>query len=102
MTARIGVLILIATLSLTGSWLLGYHEGQKTGAFRLLHEMGADSATVSARSESNGIEKGRDQVCGEIRRYKFSMAKELDENTQICGWPDMDGPEESNSSSRSE
>jgi hypothetical protein len=58
--------------------------------------MGADPAAVSARSENNGIEKGRDQVCGEIRRYKFSMAKDLDENTQICGWPDMDDPKKSN------
>ena len=96
MIGRIGVLILMAMLSLAASWMLGYREGQKTGAFRLLHEMGAEPATVNARSENNGIEKGRDQVCDEIRRYKESMARDLDENTQICGWPDMDGPENSN------
>ena len=39
MTGRIGVLILMATLSLTASWMLGYREGQQTGAFHLLREM---------------------------------------------------------------
>jgi hypothetical protein len=92
MTGRALVLILIATLSLAASWLLGYREGQVTGAFRLLHEMGEEDA----RDEHVGIDKGRDQVCNEIRRYKFSMAKDLDENTEICGWPDMDGPNFSN------
>lgn len=96
MKGRTGVLILLVTLSLTASWLFGYHEGQQTGAFRMLREMGADPAAVSARSESDGIDRGRDQVCNEIRRYKFSIAKDLDENTQICCWSDMDGPENSN------
>ncbi len=84
-------LALIAIPGLAASWMLGYHEGQQTGAYRMLHQL--DSGDTR---EKNGIEKGRDQVCDEIRRYKFSMAKDLDEHTKICGWADMDKAENSN------
>jgi hypothetical protein len=89
MTARVLVLLLLATLGFAASWLLGYQMGQRTGAFHLLYEMGEQEGIdyKAAKDES------RDQVCNEIRRYKLSMAKDLDENTQICGWSDMDGPE---------
>ncbi len=96
MTGRIGVLIILATLSLTASWMLGYREGQQTGAFSLLHQMGAENDKKNENDKNAGVDKGRDQVCDEIRRYKESMARDLDENTQICGWPDMDDPQNSN------
>jgi hypothetical protein len=96
MKGRDTALILFAALCCVTTWLIGYHQGQQTGAFHLLREMGADSAAIDAKSENDGIEKGREQVCNEIRRYKFSMAKDLDENTQICGWRDMDNLENSN------
>jgi hypothetical protein len=89
MKGSAGVLILLAALGLAGSWLLGYREGEQTGAFGMLHQ-------IRAEVEKAGIDKGRDQVCDEIRNYKFSMAKDLDQNTQICGWPDMGGPKNSN------
>jgi hypothetical protein len=91
MTARIGILILFATLSLMASWMLGYREGQQTGAFQLLRQMNR-TYQIDVK---NAADVDRDRVCDEIRDYKLSMARDLDENTQICGWPDMDGPENS-------
>lgn len=85
-------LIVIAALSSAASWMIGYHQGQRTGAFHLLREMDANYVRDSKADIDEGRDKGRDQVCDDIRRYKFSIAKDLDENTQICGWPDMDGP----------
>ena len=92
MTARAGVLILLAALGCVTSWLHGYREGQRTGAYQLLRE----TDTSYTRDVKNGMDMDRDRVCNEIRRYKLSMARDLDENTEICGWPDMDGPEDSN------
>jgi hypothetical protein len=91
-TARAGVLILTAALAMAGSWLLGYRQGQQIGAFQLVRQMDQSYS----RDVKDGMDMDRDQVCGEIRRYKPSIARDLDENTQICGWPDMDGPDESN------
>ena len=48
------------------------------------------------RDIKNNNDMDRDEVCNEIRAYKKSIARDLDENTQICGWRDMDGPEISN------
>jgi len=87
MTARAGVMILIAVLSLATSWLWGYHEGQQTGAFSLLHQIEEKQQIDAAQ---NNLDMDRDQVCNEIRSYKLSIAKDLDENTEICGWRDMD------------
>jgi len=95
MKGRASVLILLAVLGCVTSWMLGYREGQLTGAFSLLHQMGPEN-DKNENDQNDGIDKGRDQVCDEIRRYKESMARDLDENTQICGWRDMDGPENSN------
>jgi hypothetical protein len=89
MDGRISVLILIAALVCVASWLLGYQQGQRTGAFELVREMDVSYA----RDVKNDSDMDRDQVCNEIRRYKKSIARDLDENTQICGWRDMDGPE---------
>ncbi|MBI3678525.1 MAG: hypothetical protein HY243_18100 [Proteobacteria bacterium] len=94
MTARTGILILLAIVCLTTSWMLGYREGQQEGAFRLLRE-GAEY-TIDTKEIKDVMDMDRDQVCNEIRDYKLSMARDLDENTQICGWPDMDGPKNSN------
>ena len=90
--ARAGVLLFVVALGLVGSWLFGYHEGQRTGAYNLLRQMDR-TYEIDVK---NAKDMDRDQVCNEIRSYKLSMAKDLDENTQICGWPDMDGPENSN------
>jgi len=87
MTARVGVLILIAVLSLATSWLWGYHEGQQTGAFSLLQQIKEKQEIDDAQ---NNLDMDRDKVCNEIRSYKLSIAKDLDENTDICGWRDMD------------
>ena len=87
--------------------MIGYREGQQTGAFRLVHDMDvsydknlkdaiSDDRLSYDRDASNMMDKDRDTVCNEIRRYKLSIAKDLDENTQICGWRDMDGPENPN------
>ena len=92
MMGRVGVLILLWALSLTAGWMLGYREGQQTGAFRLVHEMDVSYD----RDVKNNKDIDRDQICNEIRSYKLSIARDLDENTQICGWRDMDGPENSN------
>jgi hypothetical protein len=92
MIARVSILLFTEALALVAGWLLGYHEGQSTGAFYLLHQMGR----TYTRDVNNGMDMDRDQVCGEIRRYKESVARDLDENTQICGYPDIDGPENSN------
>ena len=92
MKGRDTALILLAALCCVTSWLLGYHQGQQTGAFHLLREMDT-SFTLDVK---NAKDIDRDQVCNEIRRYKLSMARDLDENTQICGWPDMDDAENSN------
>ena len=46
------------------NWLVGYNQGLR-----------------------EGIDQGHDDVCNAIKRYKPSMAEDLDENTQICGWP---------------
>ena len=80
MKGRASVLILLAALGCLTSWLLGYHEGQRSGAFQLLRQAN-ESCT---RDVKNDMDTDRDQVCNEIRRYKLSMAKDLDENTQIC------------------
>jgi hypothetical protein len=92
MKGRDSVLILLAALCCMTSWLVGYHQGQHTGAFRLMREMDR-SFTLDVK---NAADMDRDQVCNEIGRYKLSMVRDLDEHTQICGWPDMDGPEDSN------
>lgn len=92
MKGRASALVLILAVGCVTSWLLGYHEGQQTGAFRLLREMDR----TYKLDIKNATDIDRDQVGDEIRSYKFSMAKDLDENTQICGWPDMDGPEKLN------
>lgn len=84
---RTGILILLGTLSLMTSWLWGYHEGQQTGAFSLLHQIEGRQEIDEAQ---NNLDMDRDQVCNEIRSYKLSIAKDLDENTEICGWRDMD------------
>lgn len=86
------VLALLAAACLTAGWLLGYRDGRQTGAFHLLREMD-ESFELDRKS---AMDMDRDGVCNEIRRYKLSIARDLDENTQICGWPDMDGPENSN------
>jgi hypothetical protein len=83
--ARVAVLILLAAVGLTASWMLGYREGQQTGAFRLAHDMDASKD----RDIQSDINIGRDQVCNEIRRYKISIAKDLNDNTQICDFPDL-------------
>jgi hypothetical protein len=88
MVGRAVALGLIAVLCLTASWMLGYRQGQQTGAFQLRDE--EEVAYVTDRK--NDFDEDRDQVCNEIRRYKLSMAKDLDENTQICGYDDMDWP----------
>jgi hypothetical protein len=87
MIGRAGALILTAAVALVTGWLFGYHQGQQTGAFHLLHEMG-ETYTRDVRDD---MDMDRDRVCNEIRDYKVSMAKELDENTEICGYADMDG-----------
>jgi len=92
MMGQAGALILVAVSALMTGWLFGYHEGQQTGAFHLLREMDR-TFTLDVK---NAADMDRDQVCNEIRRYKLSMAKELDENTDICGYADMDRPEDSN------
>ncbi|HEY2034012.1 MAG TPA: hypothetical protein VGH02_10045 [Rhizomicrobium sp.] len=94
MNGRIGALILVALLGCAASWMLGYREGKQTGAYQLVHEMG----TSYDRDVKNNKDMDRDQICWEIRRYKRSIAKDLDENTQICGYRDMDGPEPMNGS----
>lgn len=91
MKGHAGAFILFAAMGCVTSWLLGYHEGQQTGAFHLLRQMGRSYA----RDVNDDMDMDRDQVCNEIRRYKELMARDLDENTQICGWPDMDSPENS-------
>ncbi len=92
MRGRDSVLIFLAALCCVTSWLLGYHQGQQTSAFHLMREMDR-SFTLDVK---NASDMNRDQVCNEIRDYKLSIARDLDENTQICGWPDMDGSEKSN------
>ncbi len=96
MGAQIGVLVLLAIVSLGTSWLWGYHEGRQTGAFYLLRQYSEASEREAARDEQTETDMARDRVCNEIRHYKFSIAKDLDENTQICGWSDIDGRERSN------
>ena len=86
MTARVGVLLFTVAMGLVGSWLLGYHEGRQTGAYDLLHQMGR----TYELDVKNAEDVDRDQVCDEIRIYKESIARDLDEHTQICGWSDMD------------
>jgi hypothetical protein len=90
--ARAAVLILLAAICCVGSWLLGYREGQQTGAFHLLRQMGR-SYTGDA---DHDMDLDREKVCNQIRSYKESIARDLDEHTQICGWPDMDGRENPN------
>jgi hypothetical protein len=51
------------------NWLAGYKEGL-----------------------SQGVDQGRDNVCGEIFKYKQSVARDLDENTEICGHDQWDQP----------
>lgn len=87
MIARAAALILIAVLSLATSWLWGYHEGQQTGAFSLLQQIKEKQEPDDAQ---NNLDMDRDKVCNEIRNYKPSIAQDLDENTEICGWSDMD------------
>jgi hypothetical protein len=92
MKGRDIALILFAALCCVTSWLLGYHQGQQTGAFHLMREMDR-TFTLDVK---NARDMDRDEICDEIRDYKLSIARDLDENTQICGWPDMDGREKSN------
>jgi hypothetical protein len=96
MTARTGVLILLVALTLTASWMLGYREGEQTGGFRLVHEMDGQYDRDKKGDMDEGRDMGRDQVCNEIRAYKVSIAKDLNDNTQICGWHDLDDPIKSN------
>jgi hypothetical protein len=91
MIGRASALILVAAMGCVASWLIGYHEGQQYGALHLMREMDR-SFTLDVK---NAMDADRDQICGEIRRYKLSIAKDLDENTQICGYADMDSPENS-------
>jgi hypothetical protein len=46
------------------NWILGYKAGR-----------------------DEGTDIGREDVCNEIKRYKQSIADDLDENTSICNWP---------------
>jgi hypothetical protein len=86
MNARIGILTLLVVLGLIASWMLGYYEGQQVGAVRLAHDVDAPYD----RAVQDDINKGRDQVCGEIKSYKLSIAADLENNTQICDFPDLD------------
>lgn len=86
MIARVSVVLFTVAMGLVASWLLGYHEGQQTGAYNLLYQMGRTYEPDVKDAE----DIDRDQICNEIRRYKESIARDLDEHTQICGWPDMD------------
>jgi hypothetical protein len=92
MIARASVLVFLAALCCVASWLHGYREGQQTGAYDLVRQMDKSYD----RDIKNNDDMNRDEVCNEIRAYKKSIARDLDENTQICGWRDMDGPEISN------
>lgn len=92
MDARTGVLIFVALLGCAASWMFGYREGKQRGAYQLVHEMDVSYD----RDVKNNKDVNRDEICWEIRRYKPSIAKDLDENTQICGYRDMDGPEPMN------
>jgi hypothetical protein len=92
MMGRASILIFIAALGCLGSWMLGYREGQQTGAYSLVRQMDQSYD----RDIKNNQDMDRDAVCNEIRAYKRSIARDLDANTQICGWRDMDGPEISN------
>jgi hypothetical protein len=51
------------------NWVLGYKQGLKDGA-----------------------DQAREDVCNEIRRYKKSIAYDLNENTQICRWAANESP----------
>lgn len=53
------------------NWLAGYQEGL-----------------------NQGIDRGREQVCDEILHYKQSVARDLDENTEICGYDQWDDREQ--------
>lgn len=86
MKGLIGVLLLLAVLSSAICWMLGYREGQQAGAFRLVHDLGVSYD----RDVKNQKDIDRDDVCNEIRHYKLAVARDLDENTEICGWRDMD------------
>jgi hypothetical protein len=90
MMARASILIFLAALGCLASWLLGYHQGEQTGAFHLLRQMDR----TYTRDVNNDMDMTRDQVCEEIRTYKESIARDLDEHTEICGWPDMDNDQE--------
>ena len=77
MAGRIWLLIALVMVGMTGcdrvktynvptddpNWGLGHVQGLK-----------------------EGIEQGRADVCEEIKKYNNSMAYDLNENTQICGW----------------
>jgi hypothetical protein len=39
------------------------------------------------QGRSDAVDQGRGQVCNDIKRYKQSIADDLDENTSICNWP---------------
>ena len=90
--ARAVVLTFLAALCCVASWMFGYREGQQVGAFHLMHEMNV----TSARDAKEEMDFARDRVCNEIKRYKFSIARDLEEHTQICGARGIDGPENSN------
>jgi hypothetical protein len=96
LTGRTGILIFVVILALVASWLAGYHEGEENGAFNLLRQTNDASDRTAEIMEQAEADRVREQVCNEIRRYKFSLAKDLDENTQICGWPDMDNRRDPN------
>ena len=66
------------------NWLLGYHQGLDDGR--------SDKGAY-AKGLKDGIDAARDQVCDEIRRYSAKMAKDLNDNTEICGWPDLGASE---------
>jgi hypothetical protein len=89
MTGREGALIALAILGCVTTWLIGYYQGEHYGAFNLLQQMGR-TYELDAK---NADDVTRDQVCDEIRIYKESVARDLDENTQICGWRDWDDPD---------
>lgn len=81
---RMRILILASLIVLTGcekivekrwnvptddpNWVAGHQEGVR-----------------------EGIDQGREQVCEEILHYKPAVARDLDENTEICGYDKWDG-----------
>jgi hypothetical protein len=105
MYARAGILILLAVVCLTTSWMFGYREGQQEGAFRLLRqgaEFTLSAKDIKAIKDSEEMDRDEirdqvhDQLCDKIRHYKESMARDLDEHTSICNWDDMTSTDDPN------